>query len=79
MSKKRPDHLKKACDILLEEKSPDTVCGYVRNIGRDGEECRLLSLFELREAELDMFTTVFIGCSDTVKINGRMVTKRGYL
>ncbi len=79
MSKKRPDHLKKACDILLEEKSPDTVCGYVRNIGRDGEECRLLSLFELREAELDMFTTVFIGCSDTVRINGRMVTKRGYL
>ena len=51
----------------------------MRNIGRDGEECRLLSLFELREAELDMFTPVFIGCSDTVRINGRMVTKRGYL
>ena len=79
MSRKRPDHLKNACDILLEEKSPDTVCGYVRNIGREGEECRVLSLSELREAELDMFTTVFIGCSDTVRLNGKMVTKRGYL
>ena len=37
-SKKRADYLQKACDILLRHKSPDTVCGYVRNIGREGQQ-----------------------------------------
>lgn len=78
-SKKRKDHLKWACDILLEHgKTPDTVCGWVRNIGREGEESHLCTLSELREAELDMFTTVFIGTSGTRVIRDRMVTPRGY-
>lgn len=78
-SRKRADHLARACDILLsEEKSPDTVCGFVRNIGREGQSASVLSLRELRDAELDMFTTVFIGSSSTQEISGRMVTPRGY-
>lgn len=78
-SKKRKDHLKWACDILLEHgKAPSTVCGWVRNIGRAGEEANLCTLAELREAELDMFTTVFIGTSGTRVIGDRMVTPRGY-
>ena len=35
-SHSRPDYLRRACCILLRDKSPDTVCGYVRNIGREG-------------------------------------------
>ena len=77
-SRKRRDHLRRACDILLETRSPDTVCGWVRSIGRDGQESRVLTLGELREAELDMFTTVFVGASRTEEIGGRMVTPRGY-
>ena len=77
-SKKRREHLKRACDILLEQRSPDTVCGWVRNIGRAGQEKRVLSLAELREEALDMFTTVFIGSSATRNLGGRMVTPRGY-
>lgn len=77
-SKKRSDYLQKACDIMLEYKSPDTVCGYVRNISRDGQESRILTLAELHETPVDMFTTVFIGNSETKVINGRMVTPRGY-
>ncbi len=38
----------------------------------------ILSLKELREAEADMFTTVFIGNSQTKVIGNRMVTPRGY-
>ena len=64
--------------MLSEGKSPDTPCGTVRNIGRDNEEAVLCKLFELREIEVDMFTTVFIGNSDTRIINKRLVTKRGY-
>lgn len=78
-SHKRADYLAKACDILLAEgKSPDTVCGWVRNIGREGQSAQVLSLKELRDAKLDMFTTVFIGSSTTQEISGRMVTPRGY-
>lgn len=78
-SRKRADYLAKACDILLAEgKSPDTVCGWVRNIGREGQSAQVLPLKELRDAKLDMFTTVFIGSSTTQKISGRMVTPRGY-
>ena len=77
-SRKRADYLKKACDILLEEKHEDTVCGYVRNIGRQGEYCKVLSLRELADEQVDMFTTVFIGNSCTKVVKGKMVTPRGY-
>lgn len=78
-SKKRADYLEKACDILLAAgKSPETVCGWVRNIGRERQEKKLLSLRELREETLDMFTTVFIGAAGTKNLSGRMVTPRGY-
>jgi precorrin-3B C17-methyltransferase len=78
-SKGRPDYLKKACQDLLTVKSPDTVCGMCRQIGRDGEEWEILSLGQLKDAPADMFTTVFIGSSRTKEVNGRMVTPRGYL
>lgn len=78
VSKGRPDYLKRACDILLEDLPEDRICGICRNVGRDGEEKRLLTLGELREAEADMFCTVFIGNSMTREIGGFMVTPRGY-
>ena len=78
MSKKRPEHLAKACAVLMETKPVDTVCGWVRNIGREGQESEILTLGELADAQLDMFTTVFVGCSETRILNGRMVTERGY-
>ena len=78
-SRKRADYLQKACDILLAcGKAPETVCGWVRNIGREGQEKQLLTLGELRDARLDMFTTVFIGSAGTRNIQGNMVTARGY-
>ena len=78
MSHSRPDHLRRACDILLKVKDPGTVCGWVRNIGREGEESKLLTLAELRDEKVDMFTTVFVGSSATMNLNGKMVTPRGY-
>ena len=77
-SHKRADYLQKACDILLRHKAPETVCGTVRNIGREGECCAIMTLQELRDTMVDMFTTVFIGNSQTKNIGGRMVTPRGY-
>ena len=77
-SKHRRDYLQRACDILLTEKGGDTVCGLARQIGREGESWRVLTLKALRDTEADMFTTVFIGSSQTREIGGRMVTPRGY-
>lgn len=78
-SRKRAGYLQKACQILMEEgKSPETVCGWVRNIGREGQCAKVLSLQELEKEQLDMFTTVFFGSSSTQAINGCMVTPRWY-
>ena len=77
-SKKRHDYLKKACDLMMQHKSQETVCGIVRNIGREGESYEILSLERLKTTQTDMFTTVFIGNSQTMELNGRMVTPRGY-
>ena len=77
-SKKRSDYLQRACDLVLQHQSPETCCGDVRNIGREGEQATLCTLSELRMAKVDMFTTVIIGNSQTKVINGRLVTPRGY-
>lgn len=77
-SKKRADYLMRACKIIMQHKSRDTVCGYVRNIGREQEEAHILTLAQLQNVEVDMFTTVFIGNQETRQIGGHMVTPRGY-
>lgn len=77
-SHKRKDYLKKACDILLTLIEPERPCGYVENIGRDGTAHETCTLTELRDRQVNMFTTVFIGNAGTKIINGKLVTKRGY-
>ncbi len=77
-SRGRPEHLRKACELLLRELPQTRVCGIARNIGRDGETHSVLTLGELRNARADMFCTVFIGNSQTKIVNRTMVTPRGY-
>lgn len=78
--KGRPGHLRRACDILLQRGAVprERLCGVVHNIGRTGQESLLMTLGELREYQADMFTTVYIGNSETRSIGGHMVTPRGY-
>ena len=77
-SKKRCDYLQKACEILLRHRSHETVCGLVRNIGREGQHAEIMPLEQLSRTQVDMFTTVFVGNAQTKIINGKMVTPRGY-
>ena len=77
-SHRRADYLRRACEIVLRHASPDTVCGVVRNIGREGEEMHVMTLKELADYPADMFTTVFIGNAQTKVVEGRMITPRGY-
>lgn len=78
-SKKRADYLQKACDILMENGVEKTrACGYVENIGREGTSYHTCTIEELRDVAVNMFTTIFIGNSQSEIINGKLVTKRGY-
>ncbi len=78
-SRKRRDYIDRAARIMSCGKSWDTPCGYVKNIGRDGETAVVCTMKDLLDNDdIDMFTTVFVGNSMTRVINGRLVTPRGY-
>lgn len=77
-SRRRANHLKKACEILMRHASAETVCGVARNIGREGAQTQLMTLRELSDFPADMFTTAFVGNQHTRMIDGKMVTPRGY-
>lgn len=74
----RPEHLQRACDILLRSLPEDRPCAVARNIGREGQARRFYTLKELRCADADMFCTVFIGNEMTRMIGDNLVTPRGY-
>lgn len=78
MSKRRQDKLSNLCKVFLQYRPLDTVCGWVRQIERLDQSYKLCTLQELQNEQVDMFTTVFIGNSNTTIINGKMVTRRGY-
>ena len=74
----RPEHLHRACGILLRVLPEDRLCGIVRCIGREGESRRVLTLGELKTAQVDMFCTVFIGNAAAQAVGGNFITPRGY-
>lgn len=77
-SKKRRDHLDMAADIILKHRAPGTPVGIVKNIGREGQRRTVITLGELKDADVDMFSTVIVGNSQTYVSNGMMITPRGY-
>jgi cobalt-precorrin 5A hydrolase/precorrin-3B C17-methyltransferase len=80
-SARRQAQLDEAVDILLGHRSPETPVFIGRNLGRDGEERRIICLSELAGADIDMLTVVLVGSNQTRRINGdppRLYTLRGY-
>lgn len=77
-SRKRSTYLARACEVILKYKEEGTICGIVKNIAREGEKMQILTLKELKETQVDMFSTVFIGNKQTKVIRGKMITPRGY-
>lgn len=77
-SHRRADYLQRACDVLGRQLPETIVCGTVENIGREGTKVSYCTLGELRNQQVNMFTTVFIGNTATKMVQGKMVTPRGY-
>ena len=75
----RKGYLQKACAVMLGAgASPGRACGYVKNIGRENTAVCVCTLGELAEKQVDMFTTVFIGNSQSFIYGNKLITKRGY-
>ncbi|MGH3622152.1 MAG: precorrin-3B C(17)-methyltransferase, partial [Sciscionella sp.] len=67
-----------ALDVLREHRTPSTPVGAVRQASRPGQRVWCAPLGEFDPSDVDMFTTVIVGCSQTTMVAGRMVTPRGY-
>ena len=77
-SKKRTGYVEQAADILMKYRDKETPVGIVRHAGRKGESSCITTLGHLKDAEIDMFSVVIIGNSQTYVKDGRMITPRGY-
>lgn len=64
--------------FLKEGRSPQTPVGFVRQAGREEQEVRLTTLIEFDPEEVDMFTIVLIGNSQSYNWQGHFITPRGY-
>lgn len=65
-------------EIFLEERDANNVVGYVRQAGREGQEIKVTTLEEFDPEEVDMFTIVIIGNSQSFLADGKFITPRGY-
>lgn len=64
--------------FLQEGRLPETPVGYVRQAGRPEEEVHITTLQDFDPEQVDMFTVVLIGNSQSYEWNGAMITPRGY-
>ena len=65
-------------ELFLKVRSPETPVGYVRQAGRDGEQVKITTLREFNPKDVDMFTVVIIGNSQSYEWQERIITPRGY-
>ena len=65
-------------ELFLQERSADTPVGYVRQAGRDEEEIKITTLGAFDPEDVDMFTVVLIGNSQSYIADGKIITPRGY-
>ena len=65
-------------ELFLQERSADTPVGYVRQAGREEQEVKVTSLGAFNPEDVDMFTVILIGKSQSYVVDGKMITPRGY-
>lgn len=65
-------------ELFLQERSTSTPVGYVRQAGREGQVVKVTTLSAFDPEEVDMFTVILIGNSQSYLSDGRFITPRGY-
>lgn len=65
-------------ELFLKERSADTPVGYVRQAGREEQEIKITALGAFNPEDVDMFTVILIGNSQSYVSDGKFITPRGY-
>jgi precorrin-3B C17-methyltransferase len=65
-------------ELFLQYRSADTPIGYVRQAGREEQTAHLTTLGAFAPEDIDMFTVILIGNSQSYIANGKFITPRGY-
>ena len=65
-------------ELFLQERSANTPVGYVRQAGREEQEVKITTLGAFDPEDVDMFTVILIGNSQSYIADGKMITPRGY-
>ena len=65
-------------ELFLQSRSADTPVGYVRQAGREGQHAVVTTLGDFNPDDVDMFTVVIIGNSQSYMWQGHFITPRGY-
>ena len=77
-SKERVKQIVEAREIMLKYKLPTTPVALLRHVGRKEENYTLTTLEDFLNFDIDMFTIVLVGNSNTYVQDGKMITPRGY-
>lgn len=65
-------------ELFSQERSADTPVGYVRQAGREEQTVHLTTLGAFDPEDVDMFTVILIGNSQSYIADGKFITPRGY-
>ncbi len=65
-------------ELFLQHRDPQTPVGYVRQAGREEEKVSVTTLGAFDPEQIDMFTVVLIGNSQSYFFENRIITPRGY-
>lgn len=77
-SKKRVSQIEAVQHLVLKNRPAGTPVGIVREASRPGECVIISTLADFTNEEINMFSLVIIGNSQTFVQDGRMITPRGY-
>ena len=77
-SKKRVQNIEEVREIMLKYRDPATPVGIVTAASREGEQKVISTLQDFTQQEINMFSMVIIGNSQTYVKEGWMITPRGY-
>ena len=65
-------------ELFLRLRSKDTPVGYVRQAGREDQTVKVTTLGAFDPEDVDMFTVIIIGNSQSYITDGKIITPRGY-
>ena len=77
-SEGRYSQLYRLIELFLQERDPQTPVGFVRQAGREEQEVTITTLADFDPEQVDMFTVILIGNSQTYRFDNKMITPRGY-